>query len=366
MEGYPWIEEWRTEARLYEQAGFTTVWSAEHHFFWDGWVTPTPPNPILACADLAAQTTTLRLGQCGVSVTDRHPVHVAEDIAMLDHMSKGRVDFGVIRGINNRVGANFNRNADRRDQKKNYALFEESLDIILKCWTEEAFTHTGEFYTLPLPGWKEPLADIAQDRRYNNEDGELIALGVHPKPYQQPHPPVWQMADSASSHAYAASRGFNCMSWGRTMEGTREAWTSFKSAASDVQGREVPMGEGVAMMRPIFVAPTMEEARRIMRPVIDTAMTYGAGKWARPTMIGKSESLTDDDQNEDWLDFLTKRGHTLVGTPEVVAEGIERWRTELGCDHVTLYWPLPHLTFSEVMRSLYLFADKVMPQFLDK
>ena len=193
IEGYPWIEEWRAEARLYEQAGFTTVWSAEHHFFWDGWVTPTPSNPVLACADLAAHTSTLRLGQCGVSITDRHPVHVAEDIAMLDHMSKGRVDFGVIRGINNRVSANFNRNADRRDQKKNYALFEESLDIILKCWTEEAFNHAGEFYTLPVPGWHETVPEIAQDRRYNTEDGELIAVGVHPKPFQKPHPPIWQM-----------------------------------------------------------------------------------------------------------------------------------------------------------------------------
>ena len=365
-EGYPWIEEWRSEARLFEQAGFTTVWSAEHHFFWDGWVTPTPSNPVLTCVDLAAHTSTLRLGQCGVSITDRHPVHVAEDIAMLDHVSRGRVDFGIIRGIDNRVNGNFNPNADRRDKRKNYALFEESLEIILKCWTEEAFSHNGEFYTLPMPGWKEPVADIAQDRRYNNPDGELVALGVLPKPYQKPHPPVWQMADSASSHAFAGARGFGAMSWGRTLEGTREAWSAYRDAASVVQGRDVPMGEGVAMMRPIFVADTMEEARRIMRPVIETAMTYGAGKWARPTMVGKNEPVSDEDQAEDWLDFLTKRGHTLVGTPEFVAEGIDKWRTEIGCQHVTLYWPLPHLTYTQVMRSLYLFADKVMPQFLDK
>ena len=114
------------------------------------------------------------------------------------------------------------------------------------------------------------------------------------------------------------------MSWGRTLEGTREAWTAYRNTASDAQGRDVPMGEGVAMMRPIFVAPTMEEAQRIMRPVIETAMTYGAGKWARPTMIGKSEPLSDEDQADDWLDFLTKRGHTLVGTPEYVAEGIQK------------------------------------------
>ncbi|MCH7996932.1 MAG: LLM class flavin-dependent oxidoreductase [Chloroflexi bacterium] len=360
---YPQVDEWRAEARLLEDGGFTGIWVAEHHFFWDGWVTPTPTNPTLAGVDIAAHTTKLRIGQCGVCLTDRHPIHVAEDIAMLDHMSKGRVDFGIIKGINNRVNSNFNVNADRRDKAKNSALFEEAIDIIIKCWTEEAFSHTGEFYTLPMPGWKESVPELTQDRRYHTEDGEVIALGVLPKPYQKPHPPIWQMADSIESYKFAAGRGFRAMSWGRTLEGTRDSWTAYREVASRVQGREVPMGENVAMMRPIFVAKTQEEAEKIMRPAINGLMNYGGPRRSRKMMMGKNEPLTDADLEEDWFDFLTKRGHTLVGTPEFVVEEIERWRTELGCEHVTLFWPLPFLTFPEVMRSLYLFSEQVIPRF---
>ena len=98
---YPWdkmVDEMRDEARLLEQGGFTGVWIAEHHFAWDGWL-GTSPNPLMLGQDLAAHTDTLRIGQCGVILPDWHPLRVAEDVALLDHFSKGRVDFGVARGI---------------------------------------------------------------------------------------------------------------------------------------------------------------------------------------------------------------------------------------------------------------------------
>ena len=123
------------------------------------------------------------------------------------------------------------------------------------------------------------------------------------------------------------------------------------------------MGTNVAMMRPIFVAKSQEEAEKIMRPAINRLLTYSGPRRSRQMMIGKNEPLTDADLQVDWFDFLTKRGHTLVGTPELVAEGIERWHSELGCEHVTLFWPLPFLTYPEVMRSLYLFSEQVIPRF---
>ena len=140
------VDEIREIAKLLDEAGFTTVWIAEHHFWHDGWHT-APPNPILLNADVAAHTQRIRVGQCGVILPDWHPLRVAENIAMLDQTTKGRVDFGVARGINDRVGIQFNVDADRRDQKRNYALFKESLEIIIKAWTEEAFSYQGEYYT---------------------------------------------------------------------------------------------------------------------------------------------------------------------------------------------------------------------------
>ena len=76
-------------------------------------------------------------------------------MALLDHFTKGRVDFGVARGLNGRASIQFHPDADRRDRDRSYALFSESLDIVKKAWTEDAFTHSGEFYRFPEPGWIE-------------------------------------------------------------------------------------------------------------------------------------------------------------------------------------------------------------------
>ena len=106
-------------------------------------------------ADIALHTKTLKVGQSPTSICDWHPIRVAEDIATLDHMTLGRAEFGIGRGFNSRWGAQLNPEADRRNNEKNYALFTESLDIIIKAWTEEAFSHKGRFYTIPYrAGWR--------------------------------------------------------------------------------------------------------------------------------------------------------------------------------------------------------------------
>ena len=180
-ESYPWdilMDEFRQTAKLLDEGGFSGIWIAEHHFAWDGWFRGAT-NPILLGADLATHAPNLRIGQCGVILPDWHPLRVAEDIAMLDNMTKGRVEFGIGRGINSRTSIQFNPDADRLDQKRNYALFTESLDVIIKAWTEEKFTYQGEFYTVPNPGWHEPNPANA-DPRYHATNGELTALGWSP------------------------------------------------------------------------------------------------------------------------------------------------------------------------------------------
>ena len=110
------MSEVRKEAQLLEDAGFTTMWFAEHHFAWDGYYNAAP-NPLLVAADLIPRTKTLRLGALGTALPDRHPIHVAEDVAMLDRMSEGRMEFGIMRGANNRAGVQFHPAADRRNKE---------------------------------------------------------------------------------------------------------------------------------------------------------------------------------------------------------------------------------------------------------
>jgi alkanesulfonate monooxygenase SsuD/methylene tetrahydromethanopterin reductase-like flavin-dependent oxidoreductase (luciferase family) len=360
ISNYPPIDEWKQTASFLEGAGFTGLWCAEHHFFWDGWTQPTPTNPLLFGAFMASRTTTLRLGQCGICLPDWHPLHVAEDVAMLDHMTDGRVDFGMIRGLNNRTAGNFNPDADRRDQARNQALFWESFEIIQKALTGP-FRHDGEFYTLPVPGWKEegkPADEL--DPRYYAPDGELIALDIQPRPHQ-PSLPIWLMADSKSSTVEGAKRGLGVISWGQSFESAREAMSAYREA--------LPAGveERLGIMRPVFVARTTEEAEAVMRPSVNTLLSHIVGQSAawnsRKAFLGKEEELTDADLELDWFDFLNGRGWCLVGTPAEVTEKLKRFERELDCHHLVNYWALPLISFDQWLGSSKLFAEEVMPNF---
>ena len=375
---YPWdksMDEFRAQAKLIEEAGFTAFWFAEHHFAYpDGWMNVTP-NPILAGADLAAHTTKLRIGQCGVNLPDWHPLRVAEDIAMLDQMSKGRVDFGVMRGASRRWDIQFNINADRRKSEQNRALFEESLDIIVKAWTEEAFSHEGQFYKFPVPGWKDTNPNIFEDppwgggeRAYLSyaSDGELIALGVHPKPYQKPHPPMWQMAETLESHVSAAERGMNVMCFSVPIRAIRERWSAYKETYAQVHGQDIPFGQNLEVMKTMCVAPTMEEAIRDAREGVNVGRGRGVhlnpNDRGRKALMNVGEELTNDELNMDWFDFLMKHDHLWVGSPEFVADKMEQYATELDCDYFGLYHNVTLLSIEQVMRSLDLFGEKVLPR----
>lgn len=362
---YPPKEEWIATARLLESTGFTGVWIAEHHFFWDGWLQPTPPNPVLLGAYLAAVTTRLRIGQCGVCLPDWHPLRVAEDVAMLDHLTGGRVDFGMIRGLNGPVSGNFNPNADRRDQDTNQALFWESLDIIEKAWSNEPWHHAGQFYRFPCPGWRDETANPKDvDPRYYAADGELIALSVLPKPFQPGGPPRWLMADSVSSTIKGAERGLGVMSWGQSFEATRAAWAAYRTALSPDHSAAP---RRLAIMRPVFVAATADEADAVMRPSINILMEHAVGKTAswrsRRAFLAADEELTSRDESDDWYDFLNRHEWCFVGPPDLVVDRLKRFQAGLGCEHLVLYWALPALNVDMVTASIRLFADKVMPCF---
>jgi alkanesulfonate monooxygenase SsuD/methylene tetrahydromethanopterin reductase-like flavin-dependent oxidoreductase (luciferase family) len=364
---YPRIDEWKESAALLESLGYNAVWSAEHHFFWDGWTNPVPTNPILFGAFIAAQTKKLRLAQCGVCLPDWHPIRAAEDIAMLDHMSQGRVEFGALRGVNNRVNGNFNKNADRRNQKVSQALFWESMDIIQLAWKGEPFRFEGEFYKFPMAGWHDEKTPRERlDPRFFTPDGEMTHLQLIPTPYQKPAPQIWVMADSPPSNAEIGRRGLGVLSYAQSFEQTRAAWSAYREAHRGA-GFDSKT-EKLSVMRPIYVARTRTEAEAVMRPAINQMMDRGVRANmdqtnARKLFLAKDEALEADDLACDWFDFLAKHGHVHVGTPDYVTERLKRFHQELGCEHFVLFWALPVVTFEQYKQGLKMFAEKVMPNF---
>ena len=148
------LTEWADTAPALDQGGFTTCWLGEHHFWYSGYPVACP-NPVLVSLQLASITENLRMGKSACILPGHHPIRLAEDLATADQLTGGRLDVGIARGINNSASIQFHHAADRRDPATNYWLFEETLDIMLKCWTESAFRHEGEFDTFPVPGRSE-------------------------------------------------------------------------------------------------------------------------------------------------------------------------------------------------------------------
>lgn len=122
-------------------------------------------------------------------------------------------------------------------------------------------------------------------------------------------------------------------------------------------------------MRPIFVARTQAEAEAVMRPAINSMMQSGPRRNADPInakklFLARCEQLDDVDTKSDWFDFLVRRGHVHVGSPEYVTDRLKRFQTELGCEHFVLHWAVPQITFEQYKSSLTLFSERVMTQFL--
>ncbi len=233
--------------------------------------------------------------------------------------------------------------------------------------------HDGEFYTVPEPGWSkdDPRVYENDPEHYDGPNGELIALGVTPKPYQKPYPPIWQAADSTMSYEFAAKRGHAVIGVARSFEGTREAWTRYRDVAPELNGKNVALGEcangqTLNVMRTFHIAETYEKTAEEARHGINTFFDMAIGlnpNWARSSFLAEREELSDDDKNLDWFDFLQKYEVLWIGSPDFVAEQIHKFREEINCQHVTL-WPNPgFVPFENVRRGTELFAKWVIPQF---
>lgn len=371
-ENIPWdrvVRMLREQSQLAEQAGFTTVWFTEHHFAHNGFMN-APPNPILIGADVAAYCKKIRVGQAPVVLPDWHPLRVAEDVALLDNMTEGRVDFGAGRGLNERTTIQFNIDADRRDHAKCEALFRECLDIVIKAWTEDPFSYQGEFYRFPVPGWQETnRAFLPLDSRYHAPDGEYVGMYVHPRPYQKPHPPVWIMSNTPRAYASAGAEGMQVIGMASAPGRLHTCWSAYRDAASLTRGCAMELGEGVAICVMIYVAETMEEAARDVRQAANTFYEVSNGRlWesdaaAKRNFLEAGEELRAEDIDADWYDFLLAHDVIWIGSADYVAEKIERFREEVGLSHIMLLEPFPGLPYEKILKSMTLFGERVVPRF---
>ena len=345
-----------------DKNNWNSIWFTEHHFNHEGM--ESSPNPLMICADIAARTKQIRLGQACNVITFWNPIRLAEDIATLDQFSKGRVDVGIGRGVYGREAIHMNVEADLKDQAKNKRLFQETLTIMKKAWTEKFFSHKGEFYSYPSPNfvWQHDMSPPNEDFM-DLKTNKIKKIGVIPRTFQKPHPPLWQVVDSTGSIELAAKNGINCIMWIPTVKTLKKRFEIYKNEKSETEKKDIPMGEGISLVRDMFVAETMEDAKKLAGEQMVNYMRWVCHWRGLGNHMDPGEELPQTKGKLDLLnyDFLHKR-NMLFGTPDYVIEKIKELQSELNLQNLQVWSSMPGVKHEDAIRSIKLFNDEVIPK----
>jgi alkanesulfonate monooxygenase SsuD/methylene tetrahydromethanopterin reductase-like flavin-dependent oxidoreductase (luciferase family) len=352
------------QVRLADELGYDSVAFTEHHFHIEGFEISN--NPVLLDLYVAMQTRRIRVGQLGIVLPASSPLRVAEDIAMLDHMSGGRAFAGFARGYQRRwvdtlaqpyrVGATLSDESEV--DRLNREAFEEFYQIVKLAWTRETFSFRGRFWTIPPEGVPWEIAATRQWGRGVDEHGRLTEIGIAPRPLQKPHPPLMQpFAFSESTIRWCAREGIMPILSPVDVSLRLHLYHAYQDEAR-AAGRDLAFGEGLGLLRDLVVAPTDEEARELHAK----SGAFVGGAWFRPfgfdrglTAPGEAGPLTAAQ--------LYERGLALVGSPETVTKQLDLLFKQAPVDYLVAWQYISLLPNEVLKRSLELFATKVLPHF---
>jgi alkanesulfonate monooxygenase SsuD/methylene tetrahydromethanopterin reductase-like flavin-dependent oxidoreductase (luciferase family) len=356
------LDETRQMAIYCDEAGFDNFWLGEHHF--SIWGREMLSNPILFGADIAARTSRITIGLSAVVAPFWHPLRLAEDLALLDQISRGRLEIGLARGNYGLEALNLNPNADPNDPAKNQAVFDETVDILKASFTQDRFSYHGKYYTVPRPGFVTDRAHTVTDENYIDPGtGELIKLSIYPKPYQRPMPPLWQVVDSPKSIEYAAGKELGIIMWRPTIATLKERFSLYQKAAQKA-GRNLPFGARTGLLRDTFVAKTNDEARRIAHDAVMGNLNFS--NWRGPSIyLNPGETLPRDEEaalkKKLTYEFVAPRS-LLFGSPDDVLNQIRTLRDETNLEQLSLKVNWVGLGIEETMRSLHYFGEHILPE----
>lgn len=320
----PYAEFYAEQLRQIERAedlGYDQVWLTEHHFSEDGY----SPSLFPLAAAIAARTSRIRIGFYLLLLPLHHPVAVAEAATAVDLVSNGRFDLGVGQGYARGEFAGYGVSRAERA-----ARLEEGVEAIRGMWTTDPFTFDGTHHT---------LTDVS----------------ITPKPVQSPHPPIWIGAMAPPAVERVGRLGCHYLGLGEPV--TQKIYDDALRAA----GHD-PSEFGAAHLRWVHVAESTDQAWD------DTAehLHYMLSVYARwlemadfeTDYTGQSRIPAPSELRHADSSLL---GSPLIGTPDVVAAGIEELTSSVRTTHLVLGMHLPGLDPTKTQRSMELFAKEVMP-----
>ena len=343
-EAFDWALDF---SRHLESLGYDEFWMAEHHFQTEGY--ECIPNLLMLSLYLASNTERLKYG-CGFNITPMwHPLRLAEDYAMADILTGGRVLFGVGRGYHTREVETFA--APMLDGDANRELFEEQVEVLVKAFSQESFSHQGKHYKFP--------ADVPY-RGYQLEQISLV-----PRPMSQPVE-IWQPLVSGNPKGidFMGKMGIKALIANTPEPALTERMEMYQQGAA-AHGREIALGEDVALGYRFFIGDTQEKAIEEARPYFEEAMKFAAplglmrmsqeqiDEVARPGRPQGIElpTLEEAVENKVWL----------CGSPEQIAEHLMSVEEKYpGVERVNLgaVMGMPQEVFKD---QLTKFAEGVFP-----
>ena len=315
-----------------EALGFDSLWANEHHFDAYGGAVPSPP---ILLSTLAQRTTRARLGSSIIVLPLHNPIEIAEQMAMVDLLSNGRVEFGIGRGF---VAYDYDRfqvpleNAQER--------LKDGLEVILKAWSGEAFSHRGPFY-------------------------HVDNVTVWPRPEQRPHPPIWlSCGGTPASFEWAGRQGYKIMTVAyRGVEPLvglnrlyRNAWVA---AGHPAGGHEISAHYQVVLARRSSEAKEIaaQALRRYMGATTHTTDRVRADseRSAQAVRDRVAEELLD-------LDAVVEQCRVVVGRPEEAVAILTKAHDQMRFTQIDCTFYFGGIDFDLARRSLHLFAEEVMPK----
>jgi alkanesulfonate monooxygenase SsuD/methylene tetrahydromethanopterin reductase-like flavin-dependent oxidoreductase (luciferase family) len=339
-------------AKCMDERGFNTFWMAEHHFQSEG--TECIPNLLMMAMHLVNVTKNLKIG-CGFNVVPMwHPLRLAEDYAMADILSGGRVIFGVARGYHTREVESFG--SPLIDQDANRERFEEGVDIVFKAFEGKPFSHKGRFYTIP------PEVPY---RGYTLKEITLV-----PAPERLPVE-CWQPIQSGSDRAFdfMARHGICGVIGGGSAEGgaVERHMIGFQAAYAR-RGIKLQLGERLALGFQFHIAKSREEGmREAAKHYEENMKMFGELRLVRALSDEQIAAMRDPRlaaaAKLPRIEDAVKAGGFLTGTPDDIIEQLKAVEKRYpGIDRVMCSTPLG--TPLEIqLEDLDRFATDVMPAF---
>jgi alkanesulfonate monooxygenase SsuD/methylene tetrahydromethanopterin reductase-like flavin-dependent oxidoreductase (luciferase family) len=340
------VEGLEADMKLFELAealGYDTVWIAEHLFSTYGIVTSTQ---VLAAA-AAQRLKRVRIGTAVVVIPFNHPLRTAADFALIDCLSRGRLNFGVGRAYQPHefVGLGV-------DMAKSREMFNEGIELILKAWTQEKITHKGKYWNVP-----EPI--------------ELL-----PKPVQVPHPPVYQATISPESFDQAAEHGWSLQLAAPFSYRTyREAWIPKLAAEVKRYERKLPehghdpKSLERMMLLPFFTDTDHKRARDTLRPHVEwfynKVATHQQPTAGTGLVPGYEFTMGEGRKSREMgylaFDKLAEHGACVVGDPKACIDILQRMKEELGVTEFVLWSNLGGMPSVRAESSIRLAWEKIAP-----